>query len=137
VKRLRDGVKIAFDKNKFDKWLEELRGSNEDVKRLREQSMQLSKSTLINTRRHDRKRLPADFRSVAATRRASKALHDALLDALSRQDAARFRHLVRLFLDSKADEGVQLDLAIFCLRQDIEKKYSNSTSLACALLTIP
>lgn len=66
-----------------------------------------------------RRRLPIDFSSYGATRRASQALYDALWAAWSTQDAAHFRHLVKLFLETRSDEGVYLNLIISCLRQDL------------------
>ncbi|KAK4442280.1 hypothetical protein QBC34DRAFT_453209 [Podospora aff. communis PSN243] len=59
------------------------------------------------------------FRSFGITRRASQALYDALWAAWSTQDAARFQHVVRLFLETKADQGVQLNLVISCLGRNL------------------
>ncbi|KAK3390129.1 hypothetical protein B0H63DRAFT_507537 [Podospora didyma] len=136
VKRLRDRMKIAFDKSKFDQWVTELRSSNNDLKLLREQASDLGKpkattaaianiATTSTTnpcnaiRCSGRQRLPPEFSSYSATRRASQALYDALWAAWSTQDAAHFRHLVKLFLETKTDEGVQLNLVISCLGQDL------------------
>ncbi|KAK1759053.1 hypothetical protein QBC47DRAFT_336709 [Echria macrotheca] len=122
VKRVKSSLKVAFDKSKFDQWIADLRSTNEDLKLLREQVTELTskpKTTCASMRSSNKKRLPSDFRSYGITRRASRALHDALWTAWSTRDAAHFRHVVRLFLETKADEGVQLNLAISCLDRNI------------------
>ena len=128
VKRLRGRIKIAFDISKFTKWISELRESNNDLKLLREQVGELRRpkttppSRVISSsaaRSITRRRLPSEFSSYGATRRASQALYDALWAAWSTQDAAHFRHLVKLFLETRSDEGVYLSLIISCLRQDL------------------
>ena len=131
MNRLRGRIKIAFDRSKFTEWISELRGSNNDLKLLREQASELGghgrakKATArgANTATTicsatTRKRLPSEFSSYDATRRASQALYDALWAAWSTQDAAHFRHLAKLFLETKSDEGVHLNLIISCLRRD-------------------
>jgi len=122
VKRARSSLKVAFDKSKFDQWIADLRSTNEDLKLLREQVAELiskPKTSCVSIRRSNKKRLPSDFRSYGITRRASRALHDALWTAWSTRDAVHFRHVVRLFLETKADEGVQLNLGISCLGKNI------------------
>ncbi|KAK3323034.1 hypothetical protein B0H66DRAFT_590641 [Apodospora peruviana] len=122
VRRLRGRIKVAFDKSQFDDWIGDLRSSNADLRLLREQVGELDKprTTTIRNSAGGGKRLPPEFGSYGATRRASQALYDALWAAWSKQDAANFRHLVKLFLETnmKADEGVQLNLVISCLGQD-------------------
>lgn len=114
--------------SKFNEWISELRKSNNDLKLLRDQASELGgsrKSTApaANSSRVartvTRSRLPSDFSLYGATRRASQALYDALWAAWSTQDSAHFRHLVKLFLETRSDEGVHLSLIISCLRQDL------------------
>jgi hypothetical protein len=121
-------MKIAFDMTKFTEWIGELRSSNNDLKLLREQASELGRpkrATATNAhtstvgRSNTRRRLPSEFSSYGATRRASQALYDALWAAWSTQDAAHFRHLAKLFLETKSDEGVHLNLIISCLGQDL------------------
>jgi len=121
VRRARSSLKVAFDKSKFDQWIDDLRSANADLQLLREQTTELSKpkTTCVSIRSSNKKRLPSDFRSYCITKRASRALHDALSTAWSTRDAAHFRHVVRLFLETKADEGVQLNLAISCLGKNV------------------
>lgn len=134
VKRLQGRIRIAFDKSKFTEWISELRKSNNDLKFLREQASELgrprkvaaTRANVSNTtiRSATRRRLPSEFSSYSATRRASQALYDALWAAWSTQDAAHFRHLVKLFLETRSDEGVYLSLVISCLRQDLTQPLS-------------
>lgn len=134
MKRLRGRIRIAFDKSKFTEWISELRKSNNDLKLLREQASELGRprkvaATRVNAsntavRSAPRRRLPSEFSSYSATRRASQALYDALWAAWSTQDAAHFRHLVKLFLETRSDEGVYLSLVISCLRQDLTQPLS-------------
>lgn len=129
VKRLRDRVKIAFDKSKLTQLISDLRSSNSDLKQLRKQTYALnnvkteglatvnSSGTALVGRQN---RLPSEFSSYGATRRAAQGLYDALWTAWSTQDATHFRHLAKLFLqtDMKVHDGVYLNLMISCLRQD-------------------
>ncbi|KAF7553374.1 hypothetical protein G7Z17_g3656 [Cylindrodendrum hubeiense] len=46
VKRVRDRMKISFDKSKFEKWTAELRDANNDLKLLREQMDSSSRRNL-------------------------------------------------------------------------------------------
>ncbi len=127
TRRLQGRIRVAFDMPKFTAWISELRESNNDLQHLRAQIEKFgtprktrpTRAASDNERRAVvRRRLSSDFGSYGATRRASQALYDALWAAWSTQDAAHFRHLVKLFLETRSDEGVHLSLIISCLRQD-------------------
>ncbi|KAF5974208.1 hypothetical protein FCOIX_8414 [Fusarium coicis] len=121
VKRVRDRMKIAFEKSKFDKWTSDLRNSNNDLCLLRKQVGELCKPrarTSVVRRSCDPRRPMYKTGHYRDARKASQALHDALCAAWSTPDAAYFRHSVRLFLETKDDDTTQVDLAISCLEQE-------------------
>ncbi|KAF4474658.1 hypothetical protein FAGAP_12779 [Fusarium agapanthi] len=121
VKRVRDRMKIAFDKSKFDKWTSDLRNSNNDLCLLRKQVDELCKPrarTSVTGRSYDPGRQMHKSGHYKDSRKASQALHDALCAAWSTPDAAYFRHSVRLFLETKDDDVTQMDLAISCFGQE-------------------
>ena len=60
----------------------------------------------------------ADLRALVRERTRAQGTVRAAVIPGREQDAAKFRHLVKLFLDTKADGGVQLNLIISCLGQD-------------------
>lgn len=62
-----------------------------------------------------KKRSPTNSLYWTDIRRASKTLHDALISAWSCTQAKHARHSVKLFVEAqKADDGVQMDIAILC-----------------------
>ncbi|KAH7232464.1 hypothetical protein B0J15DRAFT_409110 [Fusarium solani] len=131
VKRVRDRMKIIFDKSKFDKWTGDLRDSNNDLNLLRKQVDELCKPrarTSVAGRSSSPRRLMHKFSNYRDTRKASQALHDALCTAWSTPDAAYFRHSVRLFLETKDDDVIQMDLAISCLGQEANQGRRKLTS---------
>ena len=110
-------MKITFDKSKFTDWVMDLRNSNDDLRRLREQLSRLQKQQQrpTNTKSLARRaRLPSEFAAFGTIRRASTALHEALQVAWSSNEQGEPRHLVRLFVDATAAEDVQMELAIVC-----------------------
>ncbi|KAI0008188.1 hypothetical protein F4779DRAFT_588204 [Xylariaceae sp. FL0662B] len=123
IRRLRKRVKIVFDKSKFDNWTKELRNFNDDLKSLREQIQELETPVTRNFQRNcARARLPRKFTSFGATRKACQALHNALGSVWSSQDASQFRHLVKLLLDTKHSEEIQLDIIICCMQREMTQK---------------
>ena len=98
-----------------------MRDSNDDLNRLREQAQQLNNlkptKLMMETKRyiHTQKRPQGKTRSFGITRKASQALHQALWTAWSQRNATQFTHLVRLFLDNRPGDEIQLDLVISCL----------------------
>ncbi|KAK3682257.1 hypothetical protein B0T22DRAFT_501726 [Podospora appendiculata] len=113
-RKLRKRAKITLEK------------SNDSLRRLRGQVDELQKpqkqtATTMSTKCPERKgQLPAEFEGFGAIRRASKALHEALSAAWS---SPQLRHSVRLFLNARAAQDVQMEVAIMCYggQQHMEK----------------
>ncbi|KAH7127770.1 hypothetical protein B0J13DRAFT_453946 [Dactylonectria estremocensis] len=131
VRRVRDRMNIVFDKSKFEKWTSDLRDSNSDLKLFREQMGELNKP-ITRTRRGKNYAIAQrlhkyTFKNYTDTRMASQALHEALCTAWSTPDSAHFRHSVRLFLETKCRDEVQLDLVISCLEHKM-KQVQNQTA---------
>lgn len=134
VRRVRDRMVILFDKSRFEKWNGELRDSNNDLKLLREQMGELCKPM---TRTRPFLHYPYSvqqlhkhtFNYYLNTRQASQALHKAFCTAWSTPDSAHFRHMVRLFLETKRPDEVQLDLTISCLENESKPEKGKNTPL--------
>ncbi|KAI3336422.1 hypothetical protein HD806DRAFT_5376 [Xylariaceae sp. AK1471] len=116
VRRLRDRTKVAWDKSKFDASIASLRSSNDDLRRLRQQAIELQKpaTQLKDMKKH----VAQEYSEYKTIRRASKALHAALTTAWSDRVAScsgeTVRHDVKLFVDAKVKDGVQMDMTVFC-----------------------
>ncbi|RSL40091.1 hypothetical protein CEP54_016191 [Fusarium duplospermum] len=118
--RLRDGVRISFDKEEYEKLIGELRNSITDLKTLREQAAEKQKAKKQPTSGQCARKPPAkEFSSYRAIRRASKALHEALVTAWSSSDAAR--HRVGLFVDARVEKEVLMDLIVLCVGHASDK----------------
>ncbi|KAK3987371.1 hypothetical protein QBC44DRAFT_331643 [Cladorrhinum sp. PSN332] len=120
MRKLRKRVKIAFEKETFETQIANLEKSNDSFRRLREQISNLQQpqscSTHIASKVHceNRARLSAEFGALGVIRRASVALHEALQNTWSSTTTQDLRHSVRLFLDAKAEDEVQMEVAILC-----------------------
>ncbi|KAL7934247.1 hypothetical protein V8C35DRAFT_302121 [Trichoderma chlorosporum] len=116
IRKLRKRVTITFEKTRFEDQIDVLERSNSGLRRLREQVSELQKPPSYSARKSGaiRERLPLEFGTYGAIRRASKALHEALRTAWSSPQASHLRHFVRLFLDAKAETDVQMEIAILC-----------------------
>ncbi|PVH71685.1 hypothetical protein DL98DRAFT_503310 [Cadophora sp. DSE1049] len=113
LKRVRDGVKVAFNKTKYDEAIDDLRNSNIDLKGLREQINELRQPRQCDAAR-SRALIPKQLGSLNKTRRASKALYEALIQAWSCSEPSHLHHLVKLFVDTESVEAdVQMNLAIY------------------------
>ncbi|KAI8946788.1 hypothetical protein F4801DRAFT_563256 [Xylaria longipes] len=116
VRHLRDRTKVAWDKTKIDASIENLRSSNEDLRRIRQQAIELQTPT--TQLRDMQKHVSQEYSEYRMIRRASKALHAALATAWSGPDASCFgnkaRHDVKLFVDAKVSNGVQMDMTVLC-----------------------
>ncbi|KAI0124063.1 hypothetical protein BJ170DRAFT_638028 [Xylariales sp. AK1849] len=123
VCRLRNAAKIAWDKSKFETCIKELRDSNQDLRRLREQMCELQKP---NTRTYSDKvlcsQLPPEYANFGIIKRASRAFHYALVNTWSKptddETIKLSHHDVRLFLDAKVVDGVCMDVAVVCYGHD-------------------
>ncbi|KAJ4195356.1 hypothetical protein NW767_009670 [Fusarium falciforme] len=118
VKRLRKRVKITFSKDKFDDLTSKLKRSNKDLERIRKQAHDInakdSTRCVTKTCCKVEKQPPRHFPSFGSIRRASRALHEALLTAWSNASERQLRHSLRLFLDAEGAEEVRMNLAILC-----------------------
>ncbi|KAH6892035.1 hypothetical protein B0T10DRAFT_283521 [Thelonectria olida] len=110
-KRLEDGLRISFKGGSYEAEIADLRTANNDLISLRDQSQQLQQT------HKDRavKRSASGQLEWADIQRASKALHDALVNVWSCSQASHARHLMALFLEAeKPDENVRMTMAILC-----------------------
>ncbi|EEU38825.1 uncharacterized protein NECHADRAFT_23646, partial [Fusarium vanettenii 77-13-4] len=118
VKRLRERFEIPFSKSKFDGLTSKLKRSNKDLERIRKQAHDInakdSAKCVVKTCRKVEKQPPRHFPSFGSIRRASRALHEALLTAWSNASERHLRHSLRLFLDAEGAEEVHMNLAILC-----------------------
>ncbi|KAI2637899.1 hypothetical protein GGS26DRAFT_432189 [Hypomontagnella submonticulosa] len=123
IRRLRNKVKIAWDKDKFDGYIKDLRDSNHDLKRLREQADELQKPKTQSTPLNRPKKLAQEYGNFRTIRRASKALYNALTVSWLRASATgrhdvNLLHNVKLFADAKVREQVHMDIALVCYGHD-------------------
>ncbi|KAI8716924.1 hypothetical protein NCS52_00987000 [Fusarium sp. LHS14.1] len=133
VKRLRKRVKITFSKDKFDELTNKLKRSNKDLERIRKQAHDInakdSAKCVVKTCCKVEKQPPRHFPSFGSIRRASRALHEALLTAWSNASEGQLRHSLRLFLDAEGAEEVRMNLAILCyghhMTQDVATAEAN------------
>ncbi|KAK1671439.1 hypothetical protein BDP55DRAFT_560506 [Colletotrichum godetiae] len=120
VRRLRGRVKITLDESKFEKHIQDLRASIDDLKRIREQRSELKRhqNELVATK-PPRGKLSQEYGHISQVRRASRAFHEALAQAWSTKSASAevldMRHTVRLFLDTTVKDDVQMHVAISCM----------------------
>ncbi|KZL82960.1 hypothetical protein CI238_01981 [Colletotrichum incanum] len=114
LKRTQDGVKMAFSASDFDILIGELRSSNDDLKGLREQISELHKPTKRHSK--DAKAVKqGEWASLIRIRRASKALHDALVRTWNCGQPGHMGHAVKLFVETHRVNGeIQMNLAIVC-----------------------
>ncbi len=131
IRTLRKRFKITFEKEKFESHITNLQRSNDGFRRLREQVSELQKPSYGVGRLSPPigAKLPAQFSDFSAIRRASKALHEALMGAWSSTHALDLRHSVRLFIDAKADQDVLMEVAIMCHAEQIIQEALVQTSL--------
>lgn len=102
---------MALNQTDYEAGLDDLRAANSDLRGLREQINQLQKPCETSAI----KRPATNSLGWADIRRASKALHDALLGAWSCSQPSHARHIVKLFLEAeKANEDIQMTIAILC-----------------------
>jgi hypothetical protein len=119
VRRLRDKTKVAWDKPKFDASIASLRSSNDDLRRLRQQTSELQKP--VKQLKDAKKPLAQEYSEYRMIRRASVALHAAFTTAWSGRPSScsgeTARHDVKLFIDAKVKDGVQMDMTVLCFGQ--------------------
>lgn len=124
VRRLRNRVKITFNNSKFEEEIKNLRELNDDLRRLREQEMEIKDpKTHANVALPQRPmHLDSEFGSIGKIRRASKSLHQALaaawLESIDSTLPGSIRHNVKLSVDTNiAGEG-RMEIVISCYGHD-------------------
>ncbi|KAK8032000.1 hypothetical protein PG990_001734 [Apiospora arundinis] len=119
-KRLRNRVTISWTKADFEKTIEGLRELNTDLSRLRQQACELQAPNNVLTLpgKHPTASLRSQYGDLKFVRRASKALHHALVHAWSKDNPSPLtstpRHDVKLFAEAKVLDGARMYLAILC-----------------------
>lgn len=110
INRVRNSIKVVFDKDRYIKRLTKLRESNMDLHTFRMQIEELLK------RRSDtvslskiRKRLPPHYSSV---QKVSQTLHEALSNAWNCPYSGHKTHYGKLCVEAQVQNVVRLDLAL-------------------------
>ncbi|KAK1242773.1 hypothetical protein MKX08_005585 [Trichoderma sp. CBMAI-0020] len=130
MRKLRKRVQITIEKTSFEDKISNLEKLNGELIRLRRQVNELQAPSCCAIKRSDRaRRLPAEFGAYGSIRRASKALHEGLTATWSEAEVPSLRHLVKLFLDAKADTEVQMEIAILCCDDVLPQRPLLETSL--------
>ncbi|KAL8383144.1 hypothetical protein RB595_006754 [Gaeumannomyces hyphopodioides] len=143
IRRLRDRVKVTWNKSEVEKSIEDLRDSIKTLRCLREQATELSvnarpcggltgasrdgtvgqRDSMAGSHTGLNPEQRTEYGQYGPVRRASKAFHKALALAWSgapesMQTVRPTRHSVKLFLDARADGDVQMDVAVICYGHD-------------------
>lgn len=130
MRKLRKRVQVTVEKTNFESKIAKLEKLNNELVRLRQQVNELQSPSCCAVKRSDRtRRLPVEFRAYGTIRRASRALHEALKATWSDNEAPGLRHLVKLFLDAKAETDVQMEIAILCYTDVLQQRPLVETSL--------
>lgn len=127
VRRLRTRIRVAYDESKFEQGIVDLRASNDDLKRLREQAHELNKPRVaVYSSQKLQKRLHQEYGQLRTIREASKAFHGALTAAWSRSldsgTSEELRHTVRLLLDARVKDDVCMNVVISCFGHDFHSR---------------
>lgn len=119
IYRLRDAVKITWDKSKMEDSFREMHQSNSDLQQLGEQVRKIQESSSRRPKEDALKaQLPQEYADFGAIRRASKAFHTALSNAWTQDNGYSLitapRHEVRFFLDAKVSDSVCMNMVVVC-----------------------
>ncbi|KAF6826833.1 hypothetical protein CMUS01_09270 [Colletotrichum musicola] len=115
LERTKDGARLAFNSSDFDKTIEKLRTSNNELKGLREQISNLQTRPKLHSSAQPKTGRRGDWTSLVRIRRASKALYEALMRTWNCGQPGHMGHSVKLFVETRrVDEEVQMNLAIVC-----------------------
>ncbi|KAK1543818.1 hypothetical protein CPAR01_04451 [Colletotrichum paranaense] len=139
VRRLRGRVKISLDESRFEKHIQDLRSSIDDLKRIREQRSELRRNkNELTAAKPKRGKLSQEYGHIGQVRRASKAFHEALAEAWSTSSTSSevlgMRHTVRLFLDTTVKDDVQMHVAISCMGHELSDRAVAQERLARILV---
>lgn len=121
VRHLRNRVKITFDKSKFEQQIKTLRELNHDLRSLRKQAAEIKEPVKLPVSAPSSRpvqQLSEEYGTIGKTRRASRALHQALaaawLRSLASSSAGNVRHNVKILLDTKLTNQVHMDVVVSC-----------------------
>ncbi|KAJ0120488.1 hypothetical protein J7T55_015217 [Diaporthe amygdali] len=119
IRRVREKVKITWDKTRFENEIRNLRELNDDLRCLREQAAEIKEPVLRNAScSRPAQQLSQEYGSISKVRRASKAFHQALATAwlkeLSEARVEEMRHDVKLKLHTRVEDNVQMEVMIVC-----------------------
>ncbi|KAF6784169.1 hypothetical protein CSOJ01_15785 [Colletotrichum sojae] len=118
IDRTKDGTRLAFNASDFDKTIDKLRTSNNELKGLREQISELQTRPKLHNSAQPKTGRRGDWTSLVRIRRASKALYEALMRTWNCGQPGHMGHSVKLFVETRrVDEEVQMNLAIVCRSQ--------------------
>jgi len=106
IYRVRDSVKIAFDKSTYDENLSKLRERNSDLIALRSQIREFHKN------RKDLASSSVTTQHYEAVNSASKTLHKALSDAWNCPYPGHKAHYGKLCVEAQASNALRLDIAL-------------------------
>lgn len=129
VRKGQEGVKVAFNAATLEKTLDKLRSSNNELKGLREQVVEIYEPKARSSIRANSSRR-GDWASLIRIRRASKALYEALVRTWNCGQPGHLGHAVKLFVETHKVEGeVQMNLALVCRNHTMEMVKSTLVQL--------
>ncbi|KAF2865320.1 hypothetical protein BDV95DRAFT_632374 [Massariosphaeria phaeospora] len=111
IRRLRNAVRITFDKSKYEQSLANLRDRNFELSTLRAHIGAFQPKTCSDLSCVGGKALPSRIDAIKST---SQKLHEALAGAWCCGDLKHGGHYAKLCLDAEVQNEVRLDLAISC-----------------------
>ncbi|KAF2792303.1 hypothetical protein K505DRAFT_55457 [Melanomma pulvis-pyrius CBS 109.77] len=122
IRRLRNAVRICFDKSKYEKNLASLRDRTSELTQLRAHiGVFQQQKACVEGVCSSRSILPPRIKNF---RTASQKLHEALSDAWCCGDLGHGNHFAKICLDAQeVHTGVRLDLTISC--QEIPQQANN------------
>lgn len=119
-------VILACSTAGFEKTIEGLRELNGDLGRLRQQAYELRRPGTRLPDRLKEARMCSGHGDFQVIRKASRGLHQALMDGWSmdtpNSTTGYERHDVKLFADAKVKEGVHSNLAILCRGHTVPRR---------------
>lgn len=119
VRRLRQRLKITWNKAQLEDQIQSLRDSNDDLSRLRRQVAELqSTGQASSIASCCVQQMSSEYLDIGRVNKASLALYQALNTAwvacYKSTPAGQLRHTVKLFLDTQVKEDVHMDVGILC-----------------------
>lgn len=123
---------MSFDRSELERVIGAFRTSNDDLRRLRKQSKELTKPVAGTCELiQPSKQLPREYGEFRSIKKASRAFHVALQSLFSSKPSQshgflQLKHTVRLFLDAKVDHDVCMEVVIACYGHGFIERYASS-----------